>query len=283
MSAVSVAPSTPLPKATSVPFGRLVLVEWRKMTDTRGGFWLLLSTVILLLLFFGGALAIVGFSDFEATAATWSSIFSVPLSLLVPVFAITIVTQEWGQRTAMVTFALEPSRLKVVLAKLVTVVLLGVAVIAAAFALGALGNVIGATLLGTDAVWDLTVKDAAWSLAFQILYLLMGFGFGLVFLSTPAAVALYYIYNQILSRSIIGISVVTGLYVAFDWAKDILPWIDIQLAMLPFVSADTITELTGTQVDIGAVDYGRLVTSIGLWVVLPIGLGIWRLLRAEVK
>ena len=46
------------------------------------------------------------------------------MSLLLPVMGILLVTSEWSQRTDMTTFALEPHRSRVIMAKLVTGVVL---------------------------------------------------------------------------------------------------------------------------------------------------------------
>ncbi|RZI90313.1 MAG: ABC transporter permease, partial [Microbacterium sp.] len=84
-----------------VPLSRLVRVELRKMYDTKAGAWLLgvigIVTTLAIVLF--GLLAKDGdktFSNFAGFAAT-------PQGFLLPVMAILLITQEWGQRTAMVT------------------------------------------------------------------------------------------------------------------------------------------------------------------------------------
>ena len=41
------------------------------------------------------------------------------MGILLPVLGILLVTSEWSQRTAMVTFTLEPSRSRVIAAKFV--------------------------------------------------------------------------------------------------------------------------------------------------------------------
>jgi ABC-type transport system involved in multi-copper enzyme maturation permease subunit len=198
MSAVSVAPSTPLPTASKVPFGRLVMVEWRKMTDTRAGRVMLMITGGLIALVAGIILLVTALSDMSALdASTWMSALSFPVSLLVPVLAIMIVTQEWGQRTHMVTFTLEPSRLKVVFAKLLAVFVLGIVTMAIAVGIGAIGTVAGAAIAGSDPSWNVTGEALAWTLATQILYLLMGFGFAMLLLNTPAALVIYYGYTLI--------------------------------------------------------------------------------------
>ncbi len=271
-----------------VPFARLVKVEWRKMLDTRAGLWLLIISAGLLALISGIVLLVVALADVTPpTANDWLNIMTIPVSMLVPVMAITIVTQEWSQRTAMVTFALEASRLRVVLAKLVAVMALGAATIALAAVLGLVGNVVGAAIAGTDADWNVTVGAFGWALATQVLYLLMGFGFGLLLLSSPAALALYYVYVWILEGGVIIPGIMYVLWFSFDWAQSLLPWISMRLSMLPFQLGDddvrSIEQDLGATLDTGALGIARVLTSVLIWVGLPLLLGTWRLLRAEVK
>lgn len=290
MSALAAPPQPTLDVSGTprVPFARLVRVEWRKMMDTRGGRWLLGITGGLLGLVFGIVLLLVALVDEVVLSATdWMNILTIPLSMLVPVIAITIVTQEWSQRTAMVTFALEASRLRVVLAKLVAVMVLGAATIVLALVLGVLGNALGPALAGTDANWNVTAGALGWALATQILYLLMGFGFGLLLLSSPAALALYYVYVWILEGGVLLPGIMYVLWFTFDWAQSILPWISMRIAMLPFqitdADAQTLENDLGASFDTGALGVARLITSVLLWVGIPLALGTWRLLRAEVK
>lgn len=289
MSALAAPPPTlDVSNTPPVPFVRLVKVEWRKMLDTRSGLWLLLISAGLLALISGIVLLVVTLADVTPpTANDWLNIMTIPVSMLVPVMAITIVTQEWSQRTAMVTFALEASRLRVVLAKLVAVMALGAATIALAAVLGLVGNVVGAAIAGTDADWNVTVGAFGWALATQVLYLLMGFGFGLLLLSSPAALALYYVYVWILEGGVIIPGIMYVLWFSFDWAQSLLPWISMRLSMLPFQLGDddvrSIEQDLGATLDTGVLGLARVVTSVLIWVGIPLLLGTWRLLRAEVK
>ena len=282
------SPTLDVSNTPAVPFGRLVKVEWRKMLDTRAGLWLLIISAGLLALISGIVLLVVALADVTPpTANDWLNIMTIPVSMLVPVMAITIVTQEWSQRTAMVTFALEASRLRVVLAKLVAVMALGAATIVLAAVLGLVGNVVGAAIAGTDADWNVTIGAFGWALATQVLYLLMGFGFGLLLLSSPAALALYYVYVWILEGGVIIPGIMYVLWFSFDWAQSLLPWISMRLSMLPFQLGDddvrTIEQDLGSTLDTGALGIARVITSVLIWVGIPLLLGTWRLLRAEVK
>jgi hypothetical protein len=67
------------------------------------------------------------------------------------VLAILTVTTEWTQRTGLVTYTVEPSRLRVTLAKLVAVVALGLVAVTVALVVAALANVVGAAFLTAPA------------------------------------------------------------------------------------------------------------------------------------
>ncbi|MBC7276523.1 ABC transporter permease subunit [Nocardioides sp.] len=275
MSAVSVAPSTPMPTATKVPFGRLVLVEWRKMTDTRAGRTLLIISAGLLLFAMGIVVLVAALNEnFTVDLALWSQILVFPLSLLTPVLAILIVTQEWGQRTHMVTFTLEPSRMRVIVAKLVAVVALVLALMAVAVLCGVIGNVLAAALGGYDASWTLDGSMFVWTVISQLLYFVMAFGLAMCLLSTPFSIVVVYTVQLILP-----IVVWTPLMAFFEWARDLLPFLDIGLATSPFMAQSFMGQSGGLETS----DYLALATSILLWVVAPVVLGSMRVIKSELK
>jgi len=259
-----------------VPFLRLVSVEWRKMLDTRGGFWLLAVTGALVVLCFALTILVVALNDgFSVSAGMISEIFTIPLSLLLPVLAILIVTSEWSQRSHMVTFTLEPSRMRVMLAKLAAVTVLSLLTIVFAFVMGALTNVICAAILDANASWNLDAGEIAWLVVLQLIYMLMGFGIAALFLNTPASIAVYYVASLLLPLMVYSI-----LVAIFDWARELIPFIDITYAVTPFQQG---TDMMGQPVDTGVVDVLRVITSMLLWVVGPIVLGFSRVLRSELK
>lgn len=275
MSAVAVAPSTPLPTAAKVPFGRLVLVEWRKMTDTRAGRTLLIISAGLLLLAMGIVVLVAALNEnFSVDLALWSDVLVVPLSLLTPVLAILIVTQEWGQRTHMVTFSLEPNRLRVIVAKLIAVVAFALALMAVAVVCAVIGNVLAAAVGGYDASWSLDGQTFAWTVALQLLYFVMAFGLAMCLLSTPFSIVVVYAVQLILP-----IMVWTPLMAFFEWARDLIPFIDLGVASSPFMAQS----MMGQAGEIGTSDYLALVTSILLWVVAPVVFGSMRVVKSEVK
>lgn len=260
-----------------VPLLRLIAVECRKMVDTRAGRWLLGITGGLLLIALGLTLVVMVLVD-EATitAQGLAEIMVIPLSLLLPVLAIVSVTSEWGQRTHLVTFTLEPRRLRIVIAKLGAVLILGLAAIAAALVFGALGNVLYGMLTGNEVVWNLDLTWLGWTALTQLLFFLMAFGLSMVLLSTPAAIAVVYVVSLLLPMMVYSV-----LFVFFGWARELLPWIAMDYAFMPFVSE--INPLGEPYGDPSGVDYARIAVSVTLWVIVPLVVGTMRVLRSEVK
>lgn len=260
----------------AVPLTRHVAVEWRKLSDTRAGLWLLLVTAGLLVLAMALTLLVLGLNDdVTITATGFSQVMTVPLSILLPVFAILSITSEWGQRTHLVTFTLEPKRSRIMVAKFIAVSLLALATIVAAVAFGALGNVLYGVITGNEVVWNVDASQMVWTVIVQLAYFWMAFALASLILSTPGAVAIFYVVALILPLIVYPI-----LMALFGWARDLLPWIDLNYAAAPLSSG---VDFMGEQVDVGALEYLRFVFALALWVVVPGALGWLRVLRTEVK
>ena len=247
---------------TATPFGRLASVELRKSADTRAGRWLLISivaiTALIMAIFFGVADSDDRvFGNFIAVAAT-------PQGFLLPVLGILLITSEWSQRTAIVTFALEPSRTRVIGAKTVAALVLGLGAFVAAIAIAAIATLAG----GGDGGFDgLTLSIILLFLGLQLFTVLQGLAYGLILLNTPAAIVVFFVLP-------IASSIVFELVSALD---GISGWVDQGTAQQPlFESFDTLTPLTGEQ-------YAQLGTTTLIWIVLPFVIGWWRVMRAELK
>ncbi len=252
-----------------VPFARLVAVEARKMTDTRAGFWLLLLTGLLMLAVAGIALLVIVLNDLSPAYMTWATqIMTLPVSLLLPVFAITTVTSEWGQRTSLVTFALEPHRSRVLLAKFVTVLALAVTTMVLALLLAAVGAALQGAF-GESASWEVDGGPLFWAFMTQLLYFVMAFGLGLVLLNSAGAVVLYYVVALLLPVMVWG-----PVYGLVSWGPDVIPWFDLGFAIAP---------LTGPGMLRPDEVYAQIATSTLIWVVLPVAIGLRRALRTELK
>lgn len=137
----------------SVPFARLVRVELRKILDTRAGRWLLIAIAAV-------SAIVVGIAIFNGSIGEDKNLVQfiqatvIPQSILLPLLGIITVTSEWSQRTALVTFALEPNRTRVGRAKLTSAMLLGLAVFATAVLLAVAATLLCQVLRGSDPSWS---------------------------------------------------------------------------------------------------------------------------------
>src|SRR3712207_4447467 len=137
-----------------MPLSRITGLELRKMFDTRSGFWLMASIVIAALLATG---AVILFAPDEVlTYSTFAAAIGFPMAVILPMIAILSVTSEWSQRSGLTTFTLIPRRSRVITAKAISSVAVGVVSIPLAFAIGAGGNLGGTAITGTDLVWDVS-------------------------------------------------------------------------------------------------------------------------------
>jgi ABC-2 type transport system permease protein len=171
-----------------VPFSRLVRVELRKSYDTRAGFWLLVS--IGLITAAAIVITLLVAAEWDLDYSHFTSASGIPQGILLPVLGILLVTSEWTQRTGLVTFTLEPSRSRIVAAKLVAAVVLGLIAVVVAFALAALANLAGMALRDGDGSWDFGVAGFGDITILQLLGILGGVAYGMLLLNSAAAIVL---------------------------------------------------------------------------------------------
>ena len=134
------------PAPAPIPFVRLLKVELVKMFDTRAGFWLMVGIAATALI---ATVSVILFApDSAMTYDNFGAAIGVPMTLLLPVMAILSVTSEWSQRSGLTTFTLVPHRSRVIWAKMVVAMAVGAVSIGVALAIGALGNLVGATSPG---------------------------------------------------------------------------------------------------------------------------------------
>ena len=243
---------------SKVPFSRLVRVEARKLVDTLAGRWFLIILALVIVV----ALTIMLFVDGgDHSYSTYLTAAGVPLGIFLPVLGILSATQEWSQRTAMTTFALEPRRGRVVLAKVVSTVLLGLGAVVLTLALGAVGRLL-ADLRGAQTAWGFDGWAIAGMTLMMVLYVLQGLAFGLALLNTPAAIVAYFALPTLMP-----------LMTLVSWLRTPHEWIDLSMTTAPLPMG---AAMTGEQ-------WAQLAVSVALWVGVPLAIGVWRVLRREVK
>jgi ABC-2 type transport system permease protein len=244
---------------TGVPFLRLVHVELRKMLDTRAGRWLIIGIGAIIAV----ALTIMFFNQGgQHSFADYLQATTMPMALILPVVGILAVTSEWSQRTGLVTFGLEPRRIRVAWAKTLSALFVGVCAFAVSLVLAAVAHQAAITFRGITGDWSIDALALLGAGGYVLLGIAQGVGFGMLFKNTPAAVVVFFVLPTAWS--------ILGSMVA--WLRDAAVWLDLNQTMNPLFQGS----LTGAQ-------WAHLGTSVAVWVIAPLAVGIWRLTRAEVK
>jgi ABC-type transport system involved in multi-copper enzyme maturation permease subunit len=261
MSTTTATPVAPLDLSGTpgIGFGRLLLVELRKLVDTRASRWLLIAiaavTTAIVVIFF------LASDEQDRTFSNLTGATGILQSYLLPVLPIMLVTGEWSQRTALTTFTLVPGRGRVVLAKVVASVLAGLAAVVLAFALAALGAAVGGA---PDAFASFGFDWFGRFTLLETMGILEGLGFALLFLNSAAAIVVYLVVP-------IAFSIIANVW---TFLRDAAPWIDLGTAQTP---------LQDPAANVDGHDWLHLLTATLIWIVLPFVIGLVRVLRAEVK
>jgi ABC-2 type transport system permease protein len=93
-----------------------------------------------------------------------------------------------------------------------------------------------------------------------------GFGLATLLLSTPAAIVVYFVYSFVLPA----LFAIGSEFLS--WFADIAKWIDFGGAQAYLAAG----EMNGDA-------WAHLAVSGTIWLAIPLALGLWRVLRAEVK
>lgn len=248
-----------------IPMSRIVAVELRKMFDTRSGFWLMAGIVIAAVLATGSVILFA--PDEELTYGTFSAAIGFPMAVILPMIAILSVTSEWSQRSGLTTFTLVPNRARVITAKAVSAVAVGVVSIPLAFAIGAVGNVLGTAITGTGTVWDVSVADGLYIVLGNVLGLLVGFMLGVLIRNSAGAIVAYFVYSLLLP------SLSELLAATQHWFRDLQPWVD-------FNTTSAVLFDGGPH---GGEQWAQLGVTGAIWLLLPLAVGLTLVMRSEVK
>jgi ABC-2 type transport system permease protein len=260
------AARAPHAAAHHIPLTRVTQVELRKMFDTRSGFWLIASIAITALLATG---AVILFApDSELTYATFAQAIGFPVAVILPLIAILAVTSEWSQRSGLTTFTLIPHRHRVITAKAIASVTVGVVSMLVAFAIGALGNLLAAAVNGISLVWNISLTEALYFVLGNVLGLLIGFMLGVLIRASSGAIAAYFVYSFLLP------TIFSLLATSQDWFRDLQPWIDVNFAQAALFEFNG--SLTGEQ-------WANIAVTGVIWLVIPLAVGLGFVTRAEVK
>jgi hypothetical protein len=276
MTATTVSPTTSTthdkPKdaparrtARPIPTTRLVKVELRKMFNTRSGFWMLLSIGVLSVIATGAV--IIFAPDDAVTYENFAAAIGFPMSVILPMIAILGVTSEWSQRTGLTSFTLVPSRGRVIGAKAIATFLVGVLSMAVAFAIGAIGNLLGSAIVGVDTVWDVSLAAAAQIILGNLVGMAIGFTLGVVLRNSAAAIVGYFVVSLVLP------GILALLASVRTWFADLQPWVDWNYTQVGLFEG-----LTNT-----GEEWAMLASTTAIWIVAPLIVGWAFLRRSEVK
>ena len=258
------APAYTRPAPRPIPLSRIVAVEARKSLDTRAGFWLLASIGIAAVL--ATTAVILWAPQEELTFATFGAAIGFPMAVILPMIAILSVTSEWSQRSGLTSFTLVPHRGRVIAAKALVALATAVVSMVIAFAIGAVGNVVGTAIAGTEVVWDMGLDDYLYITGANSLGLMMGFMLGVLIRSSAGAIVAYFVYSLVLPP------LAELLAATQTWFEDLRPWVDFSYTQNGLFEGG----FTGEQ-------WANLAVSGGLWLVAPLAVGLVLLLRSEVK
>jgi len=243
-----------------VSFATLTLVEWRKQLDTRAGRWMLAVIALVTVAVLGVMVGVNGgnhsFSAFVVGTTT-------PSAMLLPIVGVLAATSEWSQRTALVTFTLEPRRTRVGLAKVVGAIGSGLALLVLTVGLAALAHLAVVVFRDATPAWDLSFEAVLLLAVTVVLFMAQGVGFGLLLRSTPGAIV-----TLLLVPTLFGL--LAGLVPGIAGA---IPWIDLGTATEPL--------LFGGGLD--GEGWAHLGTATLIWVVAPLVGGLWRVARSEIS
>jgi ABC-2 type transport system permease protein len=249
---------------SAIPLSRVTRVELRKMFNTRSGFWLMASIVLAALL---ATTAVILFApDSELTYATFGAAIGFPMAVILPMVAILSVTSEWSQRSGLTTFTLVPHRSRVVLAKAISSVTVGVVSMLLAFAIGALGNLLGTAITGTPVVWDMSLAQCLYIVLGNVLGLLTGFMVGVLIRSSSGAIVTYFVYTLLLP------GIFQVLSVNQRWFESLRPWVDVGYAQSALFNGSP----TGEQ-------WAQIGVTGLVWLIIPLAIGVRYVMRSEVK
>ena len=181
--------------------------------------------------------------------------------------AILSVTSEWSQRSGLTTFTLVPHRGRVILAKALCAVGVGVVSMALAMAIGAGGNVVGSALAGVPTTWDTSAAELLYITFANVLGLLIGFMLGVLIRNSAGAIVGYFVYSLLLP---------TVTNAAGRRARS-------GSATSSPGSTSTATQRSLFEGGFTGQQWAQLAITGTRWLVLPMAFGLWLVLRSEVK
>jgi ABC-2 type transport system permease protein len=259
MSAATLAHPVPvLSRSDARPgLARLTAVELRKMTDTRAGFWLQLAVVALTVVVVVAACLFARPED--QTLRSMLAIAVAPASVLLPIVGILLVSSEWSQRTGLTTFALVPRRSRVLAAKLLASVVLSLVALALCIVVAIAGTAVAAP--GIDHTWALPVGLLGQHVASLGTGMISGVALGAALLASAPAIVCQF-----------ALPLAWALAGRLAGLDTVVHWLDPTSSLAPM-----------TEHLMDATEWAHAGTTLALWMVLPLVVGLWRIQRDEIR
>jgi ABC-type transport system involved in multi-copper enzyme maturation permease subunit len=248
-----------LPAITAEPrplrFATLASVEFRKMTDTRSGRWLI-ATILTIVT--GVLIWKVAHPSIQPAFDNYSDVSAVFVAFLAPLIGLLAITSEWTQRTALTTFTLAPRRMPVIAAKYVASIVLTLGLLAVSVLLAGGFTLLGGAIHG-GGTFDGLPTEVRSDAIIVFLQVTMAMAFGLLAVQTPLAITAFLIAPT--------------AWAAFssNVLKGASPWFDVFSAYDRLASSQPLEH------------FGQTLSAVTLWVLLPSAFGLVRSLRREVK
>ena len=237
-----------------IPFRTLLRVEWSKATDTRASRWLLLAvaatTVALMLA------PVLAPSSYDQSFTSYLGFAAIGLSILLPVVSILTLTSEWSQRTNLTTFTQEPRRIRVFSAKIVVSLLLGTS--AALF-----GAIVTAAGLGVAAATGRTL-DANLTGGLIVAFLVY------VLLNVMTGVALGALIHNSAAAIVTSFVLPVGFALIGRTSQLVAGWLDYTTTLTWLLNGQWSGHTT------------QILTSMVLWVAVPLSIGLVRTVRRDI-
>jgi len=235
---------------------RLTLVELRKMTDTRAGFWLQLAVVGLTITIAG---LIIGFGTaHDQTLVKMLQATIQPSANLLPVIGILLVSSEWSQRTAQITFTQVPRRTRVIGAKLLAALVVSIAAFAVSVAVALLATAIASP--DVSGAWSLPAGLLGQLGLMVAISMIGGVAFGALLLASAPAIVAYFLAPT-----------ACAALLSIPTFEDLAPWLDGSRSYAPM-----------SEGAMSATEWAHVATTTALWIGVPLALGIARIRRNEV-
>ncbi|GAB2478255.1 hypothetical protein GCM10027030_10660 [Luteococcus sediminum] len=234
--------------------GRAVLVEARTLTGTRSQRAVAAGGLFAMAAFAGGrALQPLA----ETTTSQLVAMACGPAGWMMLVLAVLLVSQEFSHGTIEQSLLADPDRSRLVLAKALAVLAADAVAFLVAVLMGAGAALVAPLLTGAPVLWRWDAGQLALAAGSLVFTSLAALAWALVSRSAPAPIMVLLLWPTIALL----LSAVSSQVAA------VLGWVNLDAV---WVLADPTP---------GA--WARLASSMLVWIVLPAGLGAWRLVKGD--